>query len=69
LLPGMEVKEPTNAAFFLHGLTEGRPDQDHRSTALPAQRTAVRHGVKQSQQQNRQATQKFFLTSPHGLSE
>ncbi len=69
LLPGMEVKEPTNAAFFLHGLTEGRSDQDHRSTALPAQRTAVRQGVKQSQQQNRQATQKFFLTSPHGLSE
>ena len=69
LLPGMEVKEPTNAAFYLQGLTEGRPDQDHRSTVLPAQRTATRVGVKQAQQQARTASQKYYLASPHGLSE
>ncbi|WP_254512706.1 type II and III secretion system protein family protein [Anatilimnocola floriformis] len=69
LLPGMEVKEPTTAAFYLRGLTEGRPDEDHRSTVLPAQRTAVRVGAKQAQQQSRTASQKYFLASPHGLSE
>lgn len=69
LLPGMEVKEPTNAGFYLHGLTEGRPDLDHRSTVLPAQRTTVRTSVKQAQHQTKPATQKYYLTSPHGLSE
>lgn len=69
LLPGMEVKEPTNVGFYIHGNVEGRPDQDHRSTILPAQRTTVRQGVKQSQRQTNNAAQKYFLASPHGLSE
>jgi pilus assembly protein CpaC len=69
LLPGMEVKEPTNVGFFVHGNIEGRPDQDHRSTVLPAQRTAVRQGLKQTQHQSKNAAQKYFLASPHGLSE
>jgi pilus assembly protein CpaC len=35
ILPGMEVTEPGNCAFFLFGRYEGRPDIHHRSTVWP----------------------------------
>ncbi len=41
MLPGMEVTEPGDWAFFAGGYYEGCPDCDHRSTIWPIQRQRI----------------------------
>jgi pilus assembly protein CpaC len=70
LLPGMEVKEPGNADFFVGGNIEGRQDCDHRSTVWPAVQTAARRAIYESKQESRyRQTQHYYVPSPHGFSE
>lgn len=45
ILPGMEVTEPDNVEFYLHGQVEGLPNLHHRSTVWPTyQHRMYRHG-------------------------
>jgi pilus assembly protein CpaC len=43
-LPGFDVTEPTNAAFYLHGRIEGRPTHEYRSTVWPRLRKRYQAG-------------------------
>ncbi len=69
ILPGMEVMEPGDAAFFLGGRTEGRPDCSHRSTVWPnvqreilSSHRSTRRGISYQQ------TESYFLQGDHGFS-
>jgi pilus assembly protein CpaC len=70
ILPGMEVTEPTDWAFYFGGRIEGRVDCDHRSTVWPASlqqsidghREAKRHG-------SYQACESFYIEGDHGFSQ
>jgi len=65
ILPGMEVTEPTDCAFFIRGDYEGRAQCDHRSTVWPViQREGV--GPRQSPAYQRSASR--YIQGPHGFS-
>lgn len=73
VLPGMELTEPGDWAFFLGGSSEGRPHCDYRSTAWPtyqnrvedAKHQAIREAKCQADYQN---SEKYYVYGPHGLS-
>lgn len=75
LLPGMEVTDPTDIAFFFRQQIEGPPSVMHRSTLWPsARQKAVIEGHRAAQGQ-RKATrtfvdeESFYVNGPSGLSE
>lgn len=70
ILPGMEVTEPDDCAFFFAGDYEGRGDCQHRSTVWPI----VQRGHLQSRQEFKrqpayQASEQRYIQGPHGFSE
>lgn len=74
VLPGMEVTEPTDWAFYLFGFTEGNPQCDYRSTVFPNHRRDVfyaRHeAVRQVKMERRfQHSESQHVHGPHGFSD
>ncbi len=68
LLPGMEVKEPNNAEFFLQNRVEGDPANDFRSTVWPNEINAVRQSAKQDKCRPAfSRSQDYFISSQHGF--
>jgi pilus assembly protein CpaC len=73
VLPGMEVTEPTDWAFFLGGATQGRANCDHRSTAWPTHQARVLEAKCQAAREAKgradyQCSEKYYVYGPHGLS-
>jgi len=70
VLPGMEVTEPSDWAFFLAGDWEGRPNRDYRSTVAPvAARQAIEGRRAAMRSPGYQATESRYIQGPHGFSE
>jgi len=70
ILPGMEVTEPSDWAFYIAGDWEGRPNQEYRSTVAPlAARQAVESRCQTKQLPGYQATENRYIQGPHGFSE
>lgn len=70
VLPGMEVTEPSDWAFFLAGDWEGRPQRDYRSTVAPvAARQAIEGRRATMRSPAYQATESRYIQGPHGFSE
>ncbi len=70
ILPGMEVTEPGNWAFFGAGNYEGRPNCDHRSTVWPLQQREMlraRHEAKGQAHYCRR--ENYYIQGPHGFSQ
>jgi pilus assembly protein CpaC len=70
ILPGMEVTEPGNAAFFLGGAIEGRPTCEHRSTVWPnVQREILRSHLSEKHERRYQQSESFYIQGSHGFSD
>jgi pilus assembly protein CpaC len=69
ILPGMEVTDPSDAAFFVGGRLEGNPFRHYRSTIaaeyLRQQRDARRETKREVPYQY---TEDYFIQGPHGFS-
>lgn len=69
ILPGMEVTEPGDLAFFVGGSIEGRPDCHHRSTVWPnVQREILRSHCEGKGQPGYQQCEEYFIQGNHGFS-
>jgi pilus assembly protein CpaC len=77
ILPGMDVTEPTNAAFYWGHRIEGRPEMHHRSTVFPVYSREISIARAQAVRDARQAAkgnpafkkhQKRYVCGPHGFS-
>lgn len=69
ILPGMEVTEPTDCAFYIGGAYEGNPECHHRSTVWPVQqREMLRARCKAKRTAHYQKSQKYYIQGPHGFS-
>jgi pilus assembly protein CpaC len=73
ILPGMEVTEPGDWAFFLGGRYEGNPKCDHRSTVWPIYQNQVVDAKMEAiagakGQKKYQHCEKYYLYGPDGLS-
>ncbi|MHB8902354.1 MAG: type II and III secretion system protein family protein [Thermoguttaceae bacterium] len=69
ILPGMEVTEPGDLAFFVGGSIEGRPDCEHRSTVWPnVQREILRSRCQDKCQPGYQRSEEYFIQGSHGFS-
>ncbi len=77
ILPGMDVTEPTNAAFYWGHRIEGRPDVHHRSTVFPVYSREISIARVQAIRDAKQAAkgkpsfnkhQKRYVYGPHGFS-
>lgn len=66
ILPGMEVSEPDDAAFFLRGDIEGRSGLHHRSTVWPQYRNRLQHS--RGYNRTHQHSDRYYLHGPFGLS-
>ena len=67
LLPGMEVTEPTDHEFFLHGNIEGFSNCHHRSTVWPLYHNRMkRAGYTECETMER--SEHFYLHGDHGFS-
>ncbi len=78
LLPGMNVTDPTDNAFFLWQMIEGHPDVHHRSTMAPQVRMqTLRENaqiLKARYQGSKgypvhQQSQGYYMSGPQGFSE
>ncbi len=78
MLPGMDVKDPTDAAFYLHQRIEGAPWCDHRSTVWPAYRHLLHDAKKQAAQDARafgklrgscHTRHEYYINGPVGFSK
>jgi len=74
ILPGMEVTEPNDWAFFLFGFYEGDPNCQFRSTTVPLYRRDVWYAkcdaMRQVKSQSRfQHSEECFVVGPHGFSD
>ena len=67
ILPGMEVTEPGDKDFFVHGMIEGCPDCHHRSTVWPIYK-AQREYCKSNFEAYRRS-EGYYIHGPHGFSE
>jgi len=75
ILPGMDVTEPDDKAFFCLQQIEGHPDVQHRSTVWPAYRDRLReagfqavhaaHGTRGLYYQQ----QRYYMCGPQGFTE
>ena len=69
ILPGMEVTEPGDWAFFVHGCYEGNPNCHHRSTVWPVhQRDLLRTRCEAKRQVHYQRREDYYIQGPHGFS-
>ena len=66
LLPGMEVTEPNDLDFFIHGDIEGRANCHHRSTVWPLYKSRMKRCYKQD---SIRKSNLFFLRGLHGFSD
>jgi pilus assembly protein CpaC len=66
LLPGMEVTEPNDLDFFIHGDIEGRANCHHRSTVWPLYKSRLKRCYKQD---SIRKSNLFFLKGKHGFSD
>jgi pilus assembly protein CpaC len=78
ILPGVDVTEPTPAAFYLLNKIEGRPDVHFRSTIHENQKWAMHAARKDAFRESRQAakagggfqrSQRFYMNGPQGFSD
>ncbi|HND51703.1 MAG TPA: hypothetical protein PLV92_04880, partial [Pirellulaceae bacterium] len=75
LLPGMEVTDPTDVAFFFTQQWEGMPGTDHRSTLWPQAKhqevlsTWQSHSTRRKTSRKFADDQSFFVSGPSGLSK
>jgi pilus assembly protein CpaC len=74
ILPGMEVTEPTDCAFYFLGFYEGDPNCQFRSTIAPLYRRDVYYAkheaIRQVKCQSRfQQSEDCYVVGPHGFSE
>lgn len=78
MLPGMDVKDPSDAAFFLHQRIEGAPWCDHRSTIWPAYRHLLHDAKKQAVHDARayaklrgtcHTRHEYYINGPVGFSK
>lgn len=67
LLPGMEVTEPDDLEFFLHGHIEGPECCHHRSTVWPLYRDRIAAGS--LYQKSCYTSEGYFIQGVHGFSE
>ena len=73
ILPGMEVTEPDDAAFFFRGRWEGNPNHHHRSTVWPLYRNDVydarNRAVRDSKaSRHYRSTEGYYMHGTHGFS-
>jgi len=70
ILPGMEVTEPGDCAFFLAGAYEGRPSCHHRSTVWPIMQQQAWAARCESKRQPRyQQCEDYYIQGDHGFSK
>lgn len=74
ILPGMDVTEPTDHAFYWRNQIEGDPWVDHRSTVWPAYQKQIHQAVHEAKRQAKRNGnfinhQDFYISGPHGLSD
>jgi len=70
LLPGMEVTEPNNLAFYVVGEIEGDPACDHRSTYWPGYQGELRSARREAKLERcYQHRENYYLQGHHGFSE
>ncbi len=70
LLPGMEVMEPDDCAFFGRGRIEGDPNCHHRSTVWPLEMDKIRQAVHQAKKQAKyQQSEATYFCGQHGFSQ
>lgn len=70
LVPGLQVTEPTNLAFYWRGQIEGDPGVNFRSTVALNQWQQIRRAVRAAKQEPRyQQCEQYYVTGPHGFSE
>jgi pilus assembly protein CpaC len=75
ILPGMDVTEPNDKAFFCLQQIEGHPDVQHRSTVWPAYRDRLREAgfqavhAKRGQPSLYYQQQRYYMCGPQGFSE
>lgn len=74
ILPGVDVTEPTDAAFYLLNKIEGRPDVHYRSTYREQQRSQL-HAAKMDARRTAKSSsgylrsQRYYMSGPQGFSE
>ena len=69
ILPGMEVTEPSDFAFFLAGRYEGDPDCHHRGTVWPLhQRRILKERHEAKLQADYQQCEGYYIQGAHGFS-
>jgi len=66
LLPGMEVTQPDDHHFYIHGHIEGQPGCDHRATVWPMYADEIQATM---HREKYQSSESFYLSGPHGFSE
>jgi pilus assembly protein CpaC len=70
ILPGMEVTEPTDAAFFLTGRYEGKENCYHRSTVWPVLKRQLLDARKEAKRQaHYMRNESYYIQGEHGFSQ
>ena len=75
ILPGMDVTEPNDKAFFCLQQIEGHPDVHHRSTVWPAYRDRLREAgfqaihAKRGMHGQSYQQQHYYMCGPQGFSQ
>jgi len=70
ILPGMEVTEPGDVAFYIFGSYEGRPDCDHRSTVWPVEQRAIMRAHHEAKAEaHYQDCERYYIQGKHGFSQ
>jgi pilus assembly protein CpaC len=77
-LPGMEVTDPTDGAFYWQQRIEGNPYLEHRSTLWPQQRRQLRYNTKDVKRAARRGigvdpglcnSVDYYVAGPNGFSD
>ncbi|NLX99070.1 MAG: hypothetical protein GXY83_23260 [Rhodopirellula sp.] len=69
ILPGMEVTEPGDVAFFFGGNYEGKPNCHHRSTVWPVLQREIYDAHCQAKRDARfQKCEGYYIQGSHGFS-
>ncbi|MEX0727086.1 MAG: pilus assembly protein N-terminal domain-containing protein [Planctomycetaceae bacterium] len=75
ILPGMEVTEPDDREFYVHGQIEGLPDLHHRSTVWPTYQHRMWHHSRLNRRGGVVASEvcdesdDYYLQGEHGYSK
>ncbi len=67
ILPGMELTEPDDLDFYIHGHIEGCPDCHHRSTVWPLYRDRLLRCRKECM--NYGQSEDYYIHGPQGFSD